>query len=344
MRAIVYGAGFFWKYHRYLLPVDTEIIAYADSSKTRATRISGEMIDGKPILSPDELKGIEFDTLVIGTDFGTANRIFEILMNMNLNNEVDIRFLARDMKTLLLSGECVDWHYEVLRNGIIKSRIGDVTMIEKGGSDYDTISEVFGDCMYHMSLESDTVLVDIGMNVGYVSLLYAQDKNVVRIYGYEPFPDTYAQALENISLNSDKIREKIIATNVGLGYGETQLQVVATTDGTARRSIYTSSGNGEHVEIQCCDAGRILTEIINENEGRNILLKIDTEGAEYDIFKSMEKMNVFEKIYSIIMEYHREPNVLINTLIKHNFRCHFHGFSSQGMLIGMNMNISISKH
>ena len=70
--------------------------------------------------------------------------------------------------------------------------------------------------------------------------------------------------------------------------------------GTANSSTVRKSPNS--VNVDCVNLQSIIE---TNNIERCDLLKIDTEGAEYDILYSTEK-HVFDKIFNISIEYHND--------------------------------------
>lgn len=46
--------------------------------------------------------------------------------------------------------------------------------------------------------KTDSIVIDIGANIGLASLFFAARKNVIKVIGYEPLRSTYQKALHNI--------------------------------------------------------------------------------------------------------------------------------------------------
>ncbi len=85
------------------------------------------------------------------------------------------------------------------------------------------LNEVFVKGDYAFENNEEFVFIDIGMNVAITSLYFSAKPNCKKIYSFEPFEDTYKQALYNISLNEQG--KKITAFNYGLGSSERTLEV-----------------------------------------------------------------------------------------------------------------------
>jgi hypothetical protein len=68
------------------------------------------------------------------------------------------------------------------------------------------------------------------------------------------------------------------------------------------------------------DASEALTPIINDNIGKRIILKIDTEGAEYDILESLDNSGLLKKIDIVLIEFHfKGSKELQRRLLKNGF-------------------------
>ena len=63
------------------------------------------------------------------------------------------------------------------------------------------LHEIFHLNMYNFSLPHKSILIDIGMNVGFGSLYFASKPSIEKVFSYEIFPETYKLAIQNIDLN-----------------------------------------------------------------------------------------------------------------------------------------------
>jgi len=84
------------------------------------------------------------------------------------------------------------------------------------------VKEVFVKSEYNLNIRRESVLIDIGMNRAAVSLLFATNENIKKIYAYEPFKPTFESAKKNLALNP-KLSKKINAFNLGFGKEENRL-------------------------------------------------------------------------------------------------------------------------
>ena len=191
------------------------------------------------------------------------------------------------------------------------------------------IYEIFLKREYGIILDADIIFIDIGMNLAITSLYFASMKNIKKIYAFEPFVPTYNSALMNINLNLE-LAKKIQTFNIGLGNENKEIEVPYNIGQAGCMScVYNPFELNEKVckkietieKLKICDAAEILEPIINKNCNQElIVLKIDTEGSEFDIFQSLEAQNLFAKIDVIMLEYHyKSPKILEEVLLKNNF-------------------------
>ena len=185
------------------------------------------------------------------------------------------------------------------------------------------VKEVFVKSEYNLNITKESILIDIGMNRGASSLLFATNENIRKIYAYEPFKPTFELAKRNLELNP-QLSEKINVFNVGLGKTEITLELpylatatggMSTTHDVCKDEKYTKK---ETVIIK--DAGKEITAILEENKNKHVIIKCDCEGAEFEIFERLNEEKIVDKIDIVLMEFHFEkPDRLINILTENGF-------------------------
>lgn len=325
-RAIIYGTGNYYTQHKDRLPEDLKIVAYADSNPNNATLKNGELFQGLPILSPEEIRTVDYDVIYICTESAAGNQIFQKLVSEKIDSS-RIFFLNRlDMAD--------DWQYTATtdQKGYL-STIEGITIQERYLTDFDIVNEVMVCNSYGFVFTNDDwAVIDIGMNIAIASLYFARIPMVKKVYGFEAFPDTYEQAIANISLNSPEIRDKIVAKNLALSNENGKKRVAVSVEETGWRNIFSEDESVRQVEIECRDAGEAVKEILDKHKEK-IVLKIDTEGAEYPIFDALDRLSCFEKIDVIMMEYHGRPENLVLILQKYGYKIFKQGKKTVGGLI-----------
>lgn len=158
------------------------------------------------------------------------------------------------------------------------------------------------------------VVFDVGMNRGYSSLKFANFENCYNVFGFEIDDETHRLALENIHINPT-LQDKITTYNFGLSdeEGKVDLYCLEGCDGVntmfpdipIQKEISTKENNKYIKKVNVKKASNVISEIIdNHNITSNIVLKIDTEGAEYKIINDLIKSKLINKFDLIVGEGH----------------------------------------
>jgi FkbM family methyltransferase len=168
-----------------------------------------------------------------------------------------------------------------------------------------TFKEIFMDECYLAGLEndisSDATIIDIGANAGYFTLFAAALCPRAKLFSYEPVPVNYAQLKRNRDLNSPRqinCFPKAVAGHIG----EITLTFDPSDSFTTSATLFTSNKEAEKsLAVPCVT----LQGLMDENGiGRCDLLKMDCEGAEYDILYNCPA-EYLQRINQIAMEVHR---------------------------------------
>lgn len=183
--------------------------------------------------------------------------------------------------------------------------------------------EIFVKGEYNYWSTAEFVLIDIGMNVGIASLYFAQKEMCREVIGFEPFKPTYDQALTNIKMNVSLLG-KIRTYNFGLGSEEKKLElkynpalkgVMSTVYGN--QVADNSAGKMETVEIK--NAQRVFEGLgIAEYKvkGYQVVVKMDCEGAEYQIIPELKKSGDMRNIDAMMIEWHGNQPKELKSILK----------------------------
>ena len=165
-----------------------------------------------------------------------------------------------------------------------------------------TFKEIFMDECYLAGLErpilSGATVVDIGANAGYFTLFAASCFADARIFSFEPMPVNYAQLERHRNLNSSR-PIKCFPKAVAGQAGEISLSFDSSDSFTTSATIFKQADQQtESVNVPCL----ALSQIFDENNiNRCDLLKMDCEGAEYDILYNCPP-DYLQRIDQIAME------------------------------------------
>lgn len=157
--------------------------------------------------------------------------------------------------------------------------------------------EVVESNQYHLNKQNmrDRIVIDIGANIGAFAL-YAATLGAKQVVAVEPISMSYNTFLKNISrtgLSTITTHKKLVSDKGN------QFIKVSINDNAGANSMYNVSDNFEVVETMT------FRDIMNQIVGHDILLKLDCEGAEYDIILNADPMDMV-RINEIMMEVHTD--------------------------------------
>ncbi|SRR6266576_2123827 len=173
--------------------------------------------------------------------------------------------------------------------------------------DIVVLFQVFCERVY--PTDRNTVVVDIGANIGLFSL-YAAFSGAAKVYAFEPNREAYRCMLENIRRND--LGKVIVPYNYAVTSKSNDVVTIPKGASPQNRIAYEKAGNGEYESVNTI----CLNDIVS-NDGISCvhLLKMDCEGSEYDILAGISK-STFSKIDRIIVEYHDGKAVEIEEDLK----------------------------
>lgn len=176
-------------------------------------------------------------------------------------------------------------------------------------------------------------LFDLGMNRAYASLYFSTYENCKIIYGYEPNPTTIEFARYNLALNQEHLRSKNKIINVfeyGLGEkdGTVLLNCFANRDGISTiegcpNSILSKKEfkKAQRIPVVIKSVTKEFNKRFSEIEKQNLrkIMKIDVEGAEYEIIEALCKTGQIKSFDAIFGESHDGISSIKNKLESNGF-------------------------
>jgi len=153
---------------------------------------------------------------------------------------------------------------------------------------------------YYLSKDlNPKVIVDIGSNIGISAVFFANLFPDAKIYTFEPLSLNYDLLVKNT-----KEYKNIECFNVGLGSEDGSFSIYISdedSDNYGGASIVNNiSENSKEYKCQVRSVKNIFKELNIQNID---FLKIDTEGAEYDIMTSMDN-DILQNVQWITGELH----------------------------------------
>jgi FkbM family methyltransferase len=195
----------------------------------------------------------------------------------------------------------------------------------RGAMDVWSIKETFLDRFYErygFTIQPGWTVIDVGAGLGDFTLFAARTSGT-RVLAFEPFPESFGLLTENMALNR--------ADNVMVfpeAVGSTEGSLLLDLTGGEPLQFQSRAAPVTHPESQISVKSRPLQEIINRQDIENCdLLKLDCEGAEYDILMKSPH-EALNKIRRIVMEYHDHVTEfshkdLADFLIEQGFKVQF---------------------
>lgn len=210
----------------------------------------------------------------------------------------------------LIIGSIENWPFFLLnyigikdQGGIYIFRNG-IKIKTQAGVDSVTIFSIFIKKVYG-EVEPNSIVIDIGANIGVYSI-FAALKNAM-VYSYEPESKNFKLLLENIRLNN--FEKNIQPFCIGISGREEERELYLGS--SPFHSFYFHQNGGKKTKIKCIPLKKIFEE---NNIERCDILKIDCEGAEFEILYNTP-FECFKKIKKICLEYHLNKNHRIEDLL-----------------------------
>ncbi len=166
------------------------------------------------------------------------------------------------------------------------------------------------------------VIFDVGAHYGETIKLFHRKLNINKIYSFEASPKNYQILQKNISKYTSK---KIEIFNYGIGAELSESYINQTLESSSStinelninskylkkklKILNIKNKNSFHYKIPI----KIMTldYFIEKNKIKNIdLLKIDTEGYEFNVLKGLSKYN--QKIKLVYFEHHYDDMIVKN--------------------------------
>ena len=183
-------------------------------------------------------------------------------------------------------------------------------------SDIATFWQIFYRRVYRVD-PGDISILDAGANIGAFTLYALQTAPQARVIAVEPAPDSCGRIRSLLRLHGLESRCALHQVALGRIRGETTIQLNVG-------SQFRRSGlDGERVQMET------LASLL---QGKTLdLLKMDIEGAEYEVLDSLPP-SLLRGIKRIVLEYHpnASPQKAIQPLISNGFRIAYEQDDGEG--------------
>ena len=170
-----------------------------------------------------------------------------------------------------------------------------------------------------------SVVLDVGANMGWYSLLLARQVKGCQIHAFEPIPKTYSFLAQNIALNQV---ENVTAHHFGLSNERKDLTFYFYPEGSGNASSANLSERSD-AELVTCHVER-LDDFVQENNLCVDFIKCDVEGAELFAFQGAvatlqkDKPVVFtEMLRKWLAKFNYHPNEILALFTRLGYRCFY---------------------
>ncbi len=142
------------------------------------------------------------------------------------------------------------------------------------------------------ALRKEDTFVDIGANVGSYTILAGKSVGA-KCISVEPIPTTFSHLIDNIQLN--KINDRVVALNIGLGKETGRLRFTAGLD-CVNHVISETENESDSIEVPVKKLDEILTN------AQPYLIKMDVEGFETEVVAGASETLSRKSLNIVIME------------------------------------------
>jgi len=211
-------------------------------------------------------------------------------------------------------------YYNFIRSDFIifKTRSKKIIKLRKQSTDLMALTHVWLIEEYkkkHFEIKPNDVVIDVGAHIGLFTIYASQFCTDGKIYSFEPSTENYQLLLENIQLNNLNC---VTSFNQAVSNSNDSIDLFLNNDESGH-SMFSKSSKSIIIDSIS------LQKFFDEHQIKHCnFLKLDCEGAEYEIIKNLP-LEYFQKIDKLVIEYHMadsHPEFLIELkeiLLRQNF-------------------------
>lgn len=158
---------------------------------------------------------------------------------------------------------------------------------------------------YYVKLQRNPHIIDLGSEIGLSVVYFKSLYPDARISAFEPDPASYRLLTKNIK---DNLMKNVIAYNVALAnkVGSMPFYIDPSVDGSLTMSLFAKRQQ-KKIIVKVNRLSRYIKQKVD-------LLKMDIEGAEFDVLSDLAHSKKIKLVENMIIEYHHHIDVKKNNL------------------------------
>lgn len=175
------------------------------------------------------------------------------------------------------------------------------------------VYEVFADDGYHLEdfcagVDADVTVLDVGGQVGCFSLAVCRRLPRARVHVYEASPVSASYVQRNVDNNG--LGDRVTVHAAAMAGQEGTFTFVDSGTANGQNSFTGRGAAGEYVTVPCTTFDRAVAAAPAPVQ----VVKIDTEGAEYDIVLASAPGS-WRDVRRVVFEYHPVPERDVSELL-----------------------------
>ena len=159
------------------------------------------------------------------------------------------------------------------------------------------------------------IFFDIGSNQGIFTLIASHNENFVEIHSFEPNEHVFELLRQNLEYNNCR---RVSLHNKAISEVDGRIGFSFEMDHTGAGKIDVSANNLSVASVNYC----YINEILNSLD-YPIFVKVDVEGAEFEVLSQLGRLSKFSNIKSIFVELNEiysDVPILLAFLHEHGFK------------------------
>lgn len=191
------------------------------------------------------------------------------------------------------------------------------------------LREVFVDGVYNIEPRRASVVWDIGAHSAAAALYLATNEHIV-VWGEEPFSETVALARRNLERNRS-VSTRVTLRERAIGSSSRHQRLWYDAQSSDRLGFHTRPSGDDSAtperywqDVTVVAAVDAFEQVISAHPNRDVVVKLDCEGAEYEILPALHESGRLKRVRAVMMEWHRttaeqEPDQLVSVLRRAGF-------------------------